>query len=889
MTNPQLFIGMFCFVIALNCAQASDSPNTLIDKQLWQTSAAVSSSQPLSKAINSQAKSSLYFDVDIDLLERQLLTNDSVIIDLPLPNGEYVRYRLTPSKVMHPALALKYPAIRTFSGVQLDKPENQGKFDITPQGFHGVFNHGNETIFIDPSSRASNRHYHNYYRKDAQPLADIELTKRWSPRKRATTSGSTTGNKLSTSSNATQLVTYKLAIATTGEYSEFHGGTKELVLAALVTLVNRLNDVYQRDLAMQFELVAENDSIIFLDSDTDPFANTDEDIDLNVEVINAGIGFNNYDIGHLVGTGGGGLASFEAVCKSFKAEGVTGSSRPTSDTFYIDYVAHEIGHQFGADHTFNGTQEACAGNRVSGSAYEPGSASTVMGYAGICAGQNLQNNSDPYFHIHSIDQIRAFTAPLVNCGLQATQSNDAPIVNAGADYTIPARTPFTLVGSATDPDGDNLTYSWQQFDLGAASSNAAQDAIDDGQRPLFRTFSPISSAERTLPQLGDILANRSSYGEALPSLTRALNFRLVVRDNQNNLVDDAIKVNVIAVEDGFSVNDIASWNGFSQTVTWHTADTENPPVACAAVDILLSTDSGASFSQVLASNVSNDGSHDITLANLTTDKARIKIACSDNIFFAINNADFDITSTDAPPTKPVFVSQNSVVTDEDIAITLTTAMLAFENNPTIESLQLLNGENYDFSQLSVTPLSNFNGELMVNVTATANGLVSDVFQVKIAVTAVNDSPVAVVDSTSVEQDSAAITLDVLINDSDIDGDVLTVQSAVSAGSGDVQINDNKIVYTPASGFNGTEIITYTIVDAAQATASAEVTIIVTATPVTPAPVEPTPVTPAPVEPTPTAPPTVEPDSSSSGGSVFYLLIVMILSGTRQFMRGQSHA
>ena len=491
MIKSVLLFGAYCFVSMLNTVHANDYSSVTIDKKFWQVSDVDQSLQKVAKKINSIATSGLYFDVDVNLLQQQLLSHDLVTIDLPLPDGNYVTYQLTLSRVMHPELSAKYPSIKTFSGVQLDHPENQGQFDITPQGFHGVFNFGDEKVFIDPSSRVSDSHYHNYYRKNAQPIEQSEFAKRSPPRKRAIASTHDILKK-TTISNAksAELVKYKLAIATTGEYAEFHGGTKERALAALVTLVNRLNDVYQRDLAITFELVADNDSIIYTDSSSDPFDNTDADIDLNVAVINDAIGVDNYDIGHLVGTGGGGLASFRAVCTSYKAEGVTGSSRPTSDAFYIDYVAHEIGHQFGADHTFNGTQGACDGNRASNSAYEPGSASTVMGYAGICDGQNIQNSSEPYFHIHSIDQIRAFIAPLESCGTKVAISNDAPSVDAGADYTIPAKTPFTLVGSATDADNDSLRYSWEQFDLGTASNSAAEDATDDGQRPLFRTFSP---------------------------------------------------------------------------------------------------------------------------------------------------------------------------------------------------------------------------------------------------------------------------------------------------------------------------------------------------------------------------------------------------------------
>ena len=873
MVKSKLFIGIYCLLGALSIVQANEYSNAVIDKQFWQSSNTTVSVQNPSAKANSKASSGLYFDVDFALLQQQLLDNGDIVLDLPLPDGSYATFKLTSSRVMHPELAAKYPSIKTFSGFQIDAPANKGQFDITPQGFHGVFNIGNEQVFIDPSNSVSNRQYHNYYRKDAQPLAPAELTKRLPPRKysselvnKAQTSTEVTSNAITT-----QLTTYRLAIATTGEYAAFHGGTTESTLAALVTLVSRLNDVYQRDLSMTFELVANNDSIIFTDSSSDPFDNTDNDIELNAGVIDGAIGANNYDIGHLVGTGAGGIAGFRVVCTSIKAEGVTGSSRPTSDAFYIDYVAHEIGHQFGADHTFNGGSGFCGGNWAFDSAYEPGSGSTIMAYAGICDGQNIQNSSDPYFHIHSIDQIRNYVAPLGSCGSTSTFSNDAPSVDAGADYTIPARTPFTLVGSATDPDNDSLSYSWEQFDLGAQSNSASDDATDDGQRPLFRAFSPVDHAERTFPKLNDILTNTPTHGEALPTQTRELNFRLVVRDNQNNLVDDAMKVNVVAVSQGFSVNDIGNWNGSSQTVTWQTANTENAPVSCSAVDILLSTDSGQNFSQTLASGVSNDGSHDINLTNLTTTQARVKVACNNNIFFAINNSDFAINVTDSAPTKPVFSGQNSITTNEDTSIALNAAMLSFENNPSIDTLQVLAGDNYSFSDLNVLPNTNFNGSIMVNMTATTSGLVSDVFQVAINVTPVNDQPTAEDDTATVAQDSSANSIDVLLNDSDLDGDTLTLKTVTTNGSGSVEVVDNKVSYTPAAGFSGSETITYTVEDIVQASVTAELVISVTATPVAPTPTE------------------VETESSSSGsGSIFYLLFLMLIAASQRFKPEVSH-
>ena len=552
-------------------------------------------------------------------------------------------------------------------------------------------------------------------------------------------------------------------MATTGEYSSFHGGTKEKSLAAIVTLLNRVNDVYSRDLAIQFELVANNDAIIYLNAATDPFKNTDEDIDTVGQVINDAIGANNFDIGHLVGTGGGGVASFAVVCSAEKAEGITGSDSPTADAFHIDYVAHEIGHQFGADHTFNGSQEACEGNREASSAYEPGSASTIMGYAGICGDQNLQNGSNPYFHIHSIDQISDFKQQISSsCGIKTQLNNTAPAVDAGNDYTIPARTPFTLTGTATDVDGDTLSHSWEQFDLGGATSSKDEDQTDDGSRPLFKTLSPTSDAMRTLPAMADILANKEVFGETLPTTTRALNFRLVVRDNQGNISDDATKINVITNQQGFSINQPNNWNSTKQLVTWNTAATEQAPVSCTQVNLMLSVDSGLSFNQTLASKIANDGSEEVTLPELATENARLKLSCDNNIFFAINEKDFQINS------------QNTT----------------------------------------------------------------------------NSRPTAVDDQITLEQDKVT-TIDVLSNDSSTDGQSLQLKSVNYAGNGSVTIVDNKLNYSPATGFVGNEQLTYTISDSSGDQATATLTMTVTAKKA------------------------VQVIASSSGGTMYYLLLLTV--------------
>jgi hypothetical protein len=850
------------------------SSNWSLIKPLQQQKIELESSQLTSRASKDEP-----FHVNFELLTHVLSKEEVTTLELPLPNGLFSTFILTPSSVMNSELAAKYPSIKTFTGYQIDKPEHQGNFDITPHGFHGVFTFENDKVFIDPISRNDRSTYHSYFRSDAEPLSLSALGKRLSPRKNPSLINKVIVSKNSNSQGSIKvndIITYRIAVSTTAEYSIFHGGTKEGSLAALVTMLNRVNEVYQRDLAIKLELVANNDSIIFTDASTDPFTNTDEDLDLNTDVINTAIGADNYDIGHVVGTGGGGIAGFGVVCSGFKAEGLTGSDSPTNDAFYIDYVAHEIGHQFGAEHTFNGSLEACDGNREASSAYEPGSASTIMGYAGICGEQNLQNSSDPYFHSHSIEQITRFTqnGNGNSCGTKVSQTNQAPTVNAGSDFTIPARTPFTLKGQGIDSENDNLTYSWEQYDLGAISSNKNDDKTDDGTRPLFRAFAPNTSNERTFPVLSDILSGKQTHGEALPTTTRDLNFRLVVRDNQGNVNNDAMKVSVVTNLEGFSIIEPsigASWQGEQQTVTWNTASTEQAPVSCNTVDILLSTDSGNTFSQVLANETPNDGSQIVNFSSINTETARIKIICNSNIFFAINLADISINSDGVNvDTKPVFSSQNVLNINEDNTLTLNKNALVFNDNLIIDSIAIVAGDNYQVEGLKIIPEENFNGELLITTIATQGQLSSDEFTVKVMVIAVNDVPVAFDESISFIEDSVSNSIDVLSNDTDIENDTLTIKAITYSGLGTAVIENNQIIYTPQSSFSGIETITYVINDGSNDSASATLTITVTAKIV---------VVPEPVpEPVPEV-------KKSSGGVAIYLL-VLLLTAARRFKGGK---
>ncbi len=600
--------------------------------------------------LNLPVLQTLLADVPERFSPAAMSTSALPILTLPTPDGHMSRFRLTESPVMAPELQAKHPGTRCYTGYGLDDPTAFLKCDLTPWGFHAMIVSGaSGTYFIDPYSLGDRANYVVYFKKN-YPLPPGKTFV-------CAVGESKTDSLLHPGQQpdygSCTLKSYRLALACTGEYAAFHGGTKPLALAAMVTSMNRVNGVYELETAVTMQMVANEDTLIFLDANTDPYTNGNGGVMLgqNQTTCTARIGTANYDIGHVFSTGGGGVANLSCICSAGnKAKGVTGSSSPVGDGFDIDYVAHEIGHQFGGNHTFNGTSGSCSGNGNPSTAFEPGSGSTIMAYAGICGAQNVQSNSDAYFQVINLQEIGTFTATGNgnNCDVVINSSNNPPTVDGGPNYTIPKSTPFALTAVGSDPNGNPLTYNWEQMDA-QASTQPPLPTNTGG--PTFRSFTAVTATTRTFPELSTIVNNASSTWEVLPSVGRSLNFRVSVRDigaAYGCTGADNVLVTVDGTAGPFQVKIPSTplvWNSNTpQTVAWLEAGTTASPVNCANVKISLSTDGGYTYPTVLVASTANDGTEVVNLPSILSTTCRIKVEAVGNVFFDISDADFTITN-----------------------------------------------------------------------------------------------------------------------------------------------------------------------------------------------------------------------------------------------------
>ncbi|WP_435261700.1 reprolysin-like metallopeptidase [Tenacibaculum sp. nBUS_03] len=639
--------------------------------------------------------------------------NNSNIIELPNVHGKTSKYQVTESSNFEDGLAKKFPSIKSYSAKGIDDPSATAKISIGSDGVHVMITSGiYSTQYIDPHTK-NNKTYISYRREhlnknednfeckvkeiEKQPLSFIKTSAR--------------------NANDGKLRTYRLALACSGEYAQFHLSRqgvsttateqvkKTAVLSALNTSITRINSIYERDLSVKMIIVANNDEVIFLDKETDPITDGNPNlmIDEVQSVCDNKIGNANYDIGHIFSIGGDGLAGLGVVCISGeKAKGVTGRPAPIGDPYDVDFVAHEMGHQFGANHTQNNSCQ-----RATATAVEPGSGSTIMGYAGICF-PNVQDNSDDHFHSVNIAEMWSTIQRTASCATTTNTGNNPPTANAGVDVSIPKSTPFVLKGIATDADGtSSLTYNWEQINneiaiMPPVGTNTAE--------PLFRSLPSKTSPDRYFPKLENVINKTTSPWEVLPSVAREMDFSLTVRDNNPGggaSARDDIKITVTDANP-FTVTAPSSsvtWDsGSSQTITWNKSTTDQAPINCANVRIKLSLDGGVTFPITLIESTPNDGSQSISIPNNPTNKARILVEAIGNVFYNVNSTNFTIVST-----IPTFVfssttSTNSICnnTNDTVNYTLNLDFInGFNETVSFSTKNLPSGASVSFSPATI--------------------------------------------------------------------------------------------------------------------------------------------------------------------------------------------
>jgi len=679
----------------------------------------------------------VFFKLDVTKLKSSLKmvsakTNVTNTIVFPNSEGTLEAFEVNETSILEPNFQAKHPEIRTYTGKSIENPGAVIYFSITPQGLHSMtLSPKNGAQFIDPYDANS---YLVYSKKDLPKLDGIFnclMPENYMESK-------SNNSKSILNANDGKLRTFRLALASTVEYSTFQinaagvsGGTdvqkKAAVLAAMVVTMTRVNGIYKKELSLEMELIP-NDAIIFL-TENDGFTNDDAEllIDESQTVIDAAIGSANYDIGHTFSTGGGGLAELDSPCNAgSKAKGITGTSMPVGDAYDVDFVAHEMGHQFGAPHTFNGNTGNCDGiNRTANNAYEPGSGSTIMAYAGICAPQNVQSSSDAYFHQKSLqmiwDNITSGSSTCANAGAVLT-GNTTPTAEAGGSYTIPKSTPYKLAGSSTDVDGTAThTFTWEQYDLTTTSGLPLETNVTG---PLVRSFEGTSNPTRYIPRLADLLtSNGSTTWEKLASVNRSINFKLTVRDNDSRggqTATDAMSITVDASKGPFVVTSQnttgISWTaGSSQTITWDVAGTNTSPINTATVNILLSTDGGLTYPTTLASNVPNTGSYPITVPNNPSPYCRVMVEAANNIFFNINQKDFSIGTFTTSCTQYASASNlNLAIPDGPLGATLTN-IINIPDSKTIDYIKVGVNISHTWIQDVVVQLRHPNGTTVTKV------------------------------------------------------------------------------------------------------------------------------------------------------------------------------
>ncbi len=711
------------------------------------------------------------YSLDIDGLKNALAKapkrlavgeKSEIIISFPNSDGKLEHFKVRENSNFDPQLAAKYLDIKSYVGEGMGDSNSTVYFSISPLGLSSMEIYGDKSaVFIEPYTKDLST-YVVYRKSDKKDdLNKFECTVIDVAQK-----GISSTDNLAARPNAddAKLRTFRLALSSTGEYTTYFGGTKALALAAMNNTMTRVNGVFEKDFSARMVLIANNDAVIYTNASTDPYSAASGMSSWNSQLqstLTSVIGEANYDVGHLFGASGGGgnAGCIGCVCvNGSKGSGYTSPADaiPSGDNFDIDYVAHELGHQFGGNHTFSMSNEGTGVNM------EPGSGSTIMGYAGITS-QDIQAHSDSFFHAVSIQQITD-NIKAKTCPTSTSTGNSVPTANAGADYTIPKGTPFMLTGAGTDANGDALTYIWEQMNNASSSQTGASSAASATKAtgPTFRSWTPQTTPTRYFPRMASVLTGATTTAgseitvEALSNVARTYNFRFTVRDNRaggsgNNSDDAVITVNGTAGPFSVSSQNTATTysGGTSQTITWNVAGTTANGVNAANVDILWSTDSGNTWTTLL-SGTPNDGSQAVVIPNSSTTTGRIMVKGSNHIFFDVNNANITVnagsgTSDTTPPTAPTLAASGTTSTSTNLSWSGATDNVAVTGYDVYQGASLVGSTtSTSYTVTSLTPSTTYSFTVKAKDAAGNNSVSSNT----VSVTTLAGSTVAYCSATS---------------------------------------------------------------------------------------------------------------------------------------------
>ncbi len=609
---------------------------------------------------NSNVKN--FYTLDLDALRSTLKNAQEsgknakpVQVNLPTLDGKIEKFAVYYAPVVVPELASQYQ-LGSYVGVGVDDPSAYVRFSVAPNDFQSMMLRNGAYEFIEPQNAGKTVYgvHPKTNKSDADKAfvcstTETKLSKQQLDKLYQNGSGFGKNAADFSRSSDKKYRTMRLAMSVTGEYTQYFGGTVAGALTAINATLTRCNFVFEKDFALT--LILQNfPQLIYTNAATDPYSNASSGASgaWNLELqqtLTSVIGNAAYDIGHLFGASGGGgnAGCIGCVCvdpatSGTKAKGSAFTSpadgNPQGDNFDIDYVAHEIGHQLGANHTFSMSLEGTGQN------VEPGSGSTIMGYAGITGATDVQAHSDAYFHINSINQVQTNLASKT-CDIETAIVNNPPVITPLPDVTIPKETAFVLTAQATDPENDPLTYTWEQVDNATTAITKANLGTTTAGA-AFRSWTGTTSPVRYFPKLSTVLSgavkNLNDW-EAASTVARTMNFRVTVRDNNikfnEQQTQQALQKVTVSGNGPFKITSTKVYNNAPGPLTWDVAGTNVTPFNAADVKIDYTTDNGATWT-VLAASTPNDGTENFSFASLATNTAlKVRISAIGNVFYAI--------------------------------------------------------------------------------------------------------------------------------------------------------------------------------------------------------------------------------------------------------------